>query len=102
MTRPGSNRLHFQLATGKMPFPGSTDANVTILVFQGKRPPKPRRFEIPGVTPAVWKIAEKCWREKAKDRPEVNTVLQGLETIAHTGGCTHSACICLPWEVVDL
>ena len=94
MTRPGSNRLSFQLTTGKMPFPERTDPNVTILVFQGKRPSKPRRFEAPGITPEIWKIAEKCWHQKAKERPEVKTVLQDLENIVNAGGCTHSASVC--------
>ena len=83
-----------------MPFPDKTDANVTILVFRGERPPKPRRFEAPGITPAVWKVAEKCWREKVKERPEVNTVLQDLENIANTGGCNRGVCSCPEWEVI--
>ena len=90
-----------QLATGKMPFPESTDPNVTILISKGKRPSKPRRFDAPGMTPAVWKIAKKCWHEKAKERPEVNSVLQYLENMANTGGCTHTACSCLEWELID-
>jgi hypothetical protein len=27
----------------------------------------------------VWKVAEKCWNEKASERPEVEEVLQDLE-----------------------
>ena len=84
-----------------MPFPEFTDPNVTILISKGKRPSKPRRFEAPGMTPAVWKVAKKCWHEKARERPEVNAVLQSLENMANIGGCTHEACSCLPWEVID-
>ena len=101
MIRPGSDRLRFQLATGKVPFFGRADAEVTLQVFQSRRPQKPHRFEAPGMTLAVWKIAEKCWHQKAKERPEAQAVLRDLEDIAKTGGCTHSACICLPWELID-
>ena len=100
MARPGSDRPRFQLVTGKMPFPEFTDDIVTIMISKGKRPPKPRRFDAPGITPGVWKVAKKCWHEKAKERPEVDAVLQYLESIANTGGCAHEACSCLPWELI--
>ena len=96
-----SDRPRFQLVTGRMPFPEFTDPNVTIMISKGKRPPKPRHFDAPGIAPGVWKVAEKCWHEKAKERPEVDAVLQYLESIANTGGCTHEACTCTPWELID-
>ena len=43
------------------------------------------------MTPAVWKIAEKCWHQEAKKRPEVNAVLQHLEDLANPGTCAHKA-----------
>ena len=101
VTSLGSDCFRIQLGTGKIPFHGFTDQNVTVLILRGKRPSKPHRFEAPGMTPAVWKIAEKCWREKAKERPEVKVVLQDLENIVNTGRCTHSECICLPRELID-
>jgi len=77
-----------------MPFPDYTDHNVAIIIAKGKRPQKPTRFEAPGITPAVWKIAEKCWHQKAKERPEAKVVLQCLEDLANTGKCTHET---YPW-----
>ncbi|KAF9646900.1 kinase-like protein [Thelephora ganbajun] len=68
-----------ELVTGKVPFPDLTDAHITIGVPKGIRPPKPRPFKAPGMTPVVWKIAKKCWREKAEERLEVKDVLQYLE-----------------------
>ena len=70
------------------------------MVSKGKRPPKPRPFEAPGLTPAVWKIAKKCWSEKAKDRPEIDAVIQYLGGIATTGMCTHQVHFYLPWELI--
>ena len=84
-----------------MPFPNATDYNVTVIISRGRRPQKPSRFDAPGITPAVWKVAKKCWDEKAKDRPEVHEVLQSLEEIANPGMCTRKACTRLPWEVID-
>ena len=90
MARPGSDYFHFQLVTGKRPFPShDNDLNVLIMLSRGKRPPKPLRFDAPGMSPAVWKIAEKCWHEKAKERPEVNVVLKDLENLAKPGVCTY-------------
>ena len=63
MTRPGSDCFRFQLMTGKVPFPETPENSIVILLFQNKRPPKPRHFEAPGMTPAVWEIAQKCWHQ---------------------------------------
>ena len=84
-----------------MPYTGVPDSTVIVMVSKGKRPSKPRPFQAPGMTPAVWKLAQKCWNEKARDRPEVDTVLQYLQDVANIGGCSHEACSCLPWELID-
>ena len=62
--------------------------NVLIAVSKGKRPPKPLRFEAPGMTPAVWRIAERCWHQKATVRPDAKAVLQYLENLANPGMCS--------------
>jgi len=85
----GSDYLPFQLATGRVPFPDYTDHHVSIVISKGKRPPKPAHFKAPGITSAVWKIAEKCWHQKAKERPEAKVVLECLENLANPGECTH-------------
>ncbi|KAF9646883.1 kinase-like protein [Thelephora ganbajun] len=91
-----------ELMTGKIPYPDSQDVNVIFLISKGRRPPKPLSFEAPGITPTVWRIAKKCWHGKAKKRPETNGVLQDLEKLANSGVCTHEACSCHPWELIDL
>ena len=75
-----------------MPFPNFTDHNVSVVVLRGKRPEKPRRFDAPGITPAVWKVAKKCWHEKASGRPEVKKVLEDLQKIANSGKRTNKGC----------
>ena len=95
-TYSGSGYLPFQLATGKMPFPGYSDHNIPIMILKGRRPPKPAHFEAPGITPAVWKIAEKCWHQKAKERPEAKVVLECLENLANPSECTHETYSCSP------
>ena len=86
---PGPDCFRFQLMTGERPFSKYSDSNVTIMVPKGKRPSKPLHFDVPGMSPAVWKIAERCWHEKPKERPEVNVVLGHLENLANPGVCTH-------------
>jgi len=92
------NCFGFQLATGKMPFPEFTDHNVVVMIMRGKRPQMPHSFDAPGMTPAVWKVAQKCWHEKAMERPEVNTVLRSLEDLANSGTCGNNQRACLEWE----
>ena len=76
--------------TGKKPYPDSLDTAVVIKVSKGKRPPKPDSFEASGMPKAVWKIAEKCWQEKAKERPDANAILQSLRNVTNTTGrCSH-------------
>ena len=66
-----------------MPFhEQASDYKVVRLVSKGKRPSKPDHFDVIGMTPAVWKIAEKCWRQKPKQRLEVSAVLKHLEDLA--------------------
>ena len=98
---PSSDWIRFKLATGGIPYLKTPDPTVILMVSKGKRPSKPRPFKAPGMTPAIWKIAQRCWDEKAKDRPEVDTVLHYLEELANIGGCTHEDCSCLPWELID-
>ena len=87
--------------TGKLPLSEFTDHNVTVLISKGKRPSMPRSFDVPGMTPAVWKIAKKCWHEKAKERPEVTSVLRYLENMSNPGECTREIRSRLEWGPID-
>ncbi|KAF9647956.1 kinase-like protein [Thelephora ganbajun] len=91
-----------ELVTGKIPFPDSSDPRVIIMISKGNRPPKPLQFDAPGMTPAVWKIAQKCWHQKAMERPEVKVVLQYLECPPNHGMCVHRVCSCPEREITDL
>ncbi|KAF9647762.1 kinase-like protein [Thelephora ganbajun] len=86
-----------ELVTGKMPFPEYTDHNVIVMISEGERPSKPRHFDAPGMTSAVWKIAQKCWHEKASKRPEVDAVLRSLEALAKPDG-KHTQPSLLQWS----
>jgi hypothetical protein len=101
---PGSDRICTQLVTGKIPFPEVTDPHLILLISKGKRPPQPRSFDAPGITPEVWRIATKCWRARAKKRPEINAVLQSLETLASLGSGVHihETYSYLEWDIIDL
>jgi len=89
MMHPGSDCFCFQLMTGKMPFPELTDHSVIVMISKGKRPQKPRSFDAPGMTPAIWKIAQKCWHAQARERPGVGAVLESLESLVNSGVCAH-------------
>jgi hypothetical protein len=85
MICPGSDRFLLQLATGRAPFPGWPDHKVPTLVLKGRRPSMPRPLNDSGKASVVWKIAEMCWHQEAKERPEVNVVLKHLENPANPG-----------------
>ncbi|KAF9789396.1 kinase-like domain-containing protein [Thelephora terrestris] len=87
-----------ELVTGQVPFADSTEYNVVSMVSKGKRPPKPRRFDAPGTSKAVWEVAEKCWHSKPDKRPEVKEALQYLNGINAGGECTYVECSYLGWE----
>ena len=86
----------FQLASGKVPFPGRMGETLCNLV-PGERPQKPYPIEAPGFTPDVWKIAEMCWDQNPKKRPAVRTVLRHFEGIVNGGGhaCTFTGNPCV-------
>ena len=85
---PDPNRVHLQLATGKVPFHEFPEQiTAAIAVLRGKRPRKPRPFGAKGITKEVWKVAEKCWHQKAEKRPEVKQVLQILHEMENPGVC---------------
>ena len=98
MKPPGSDRFPLQLVTGRIPFPEFSHHNVIIMILKGRRPQKPRHFDAPGMTLAVWKIAQQCWHDKADERPEVNAVLRSLEDLADAGMCAQKARSCLEYE----
>jgi len=82
---PGSDRSRFQLITGEAPFLEYSEATTYLRVLKGKWPAKPRSIVAPGMTPAVWKIANKCWNGEPKERPAADTILCYLEDIVHRG-----------------
>jgi len=107
MLYAGSKQFLLQLVTREIPFPDYTDGNAATMVSRGKRPRKPSSFVAPGMTTAVWKIAEKCWHQEAKERLEVNAVLQCLESLANvrmsnSGVCAREECSFLESGVIDL
>ena len=99
--RPGPDLLRLQLATGKMPYHEYLDAKVIMMVSKGERPHKPRHFEAEGITSDVWRVAKKCWHEKAAKRPEVKDVLHNLEKMTNSGVWANNACTCSPRGFID-
>lgn len=74
-----------ELVTGKVPFPEYTDQNVIVMIAKGERPSKPHSFDAPGMNSEVWRIAQKCWNEKANKRPQTHEVLLLLDPLIIPG-----------------
>ena len=64
--------------------------DVAVTTLNGGQPSKPCCLEAPRMTPAAWKIAKECWLQKAKEGPDVNTILESLDNLADPGGCSQS------------
>ncbi|KAF9644943.1 hypothetical protein BDM02DRAFT_3121098 [Thelephora ganbajun] len=75
-----------ELVAGNIPFLGSLDLDVISMVLKGKIPPEPRRFNVPGMAPAVWKIVE-------KERPEANAIFQDFEEVANLSAPTKNVSV---------
>ena len=86
---PDTDRVHRKLATGEVPFHDSENPAVVVMISKGRRPQKPAQFDAPGITPAVWRVAKKCWHDRAKERPGTKEVIQELKEIASPGMCTN-------------
>jgi len=82
---PGSDWFCFQLMSKNVPYTGIDEGTVIRRILLSQGPLKPHTFEVPGMTPAVWKIAKRCWHRKVEKRPELDTVLQYLENLANPG-----------------
>jgi hypothetical protein len=102
VVRPSPDCFRFQLVTRGLPFLGLTHEQVLVAVPMGRRPLDPYLIRAPGMSPAVWKIAERCWHEKARERPEVNVILKNLENLANPGpGVCTRMCSYQEWAIID-
>ena len=67
----------YETISGNMPFHEDTDLTVFMKVMDGKRPPRGRGF-----AESLWRVLKLCWAPQPGDRPDINDVLQCLETIS--------------------
>ena len=66
----------YEIISGQLPF--RHDAHYTILrkVLNGEHPRRGARF-----TSSLWKMLEQCWASRPNDRPNIEEVLECLETL---------------------
>lgn len=64
--------------TGKVPFEGSSDNRILILVAVERRvPPRPDT----GMSDDLWEILNACWAREPSRRPEITTVKDRFQTL---------------------
>ena len=68
----------YETISGNLPFHEHTDLTVFVKVLEGKRPPRGERF-----AESLWKMLERCWASQPNDRPNIEVVLQRLETVSN-------------------
>lgn len=69
----------YEVLSGSVPFPGDTDLQVFAAVMT--RPPVPLRERLPGVSPAVEAVLDRCMaRERADRWPSMAELAQALRT----------------------
>ena len=65
----------YEVISGNIPFHKSTKFGASLKVLRGERPHRGSGF-----TESLWKMLEWCWTSHPDDRPNVESVLQCLET----------------------
>jgi serine/threonine protein kinase len=65
----------YQVLTGKWPFFSRKEAEVTLVVLSGERPPKPEDAEEIGMTETLWDLLSECWKEDRTKRPSISEIL---------------------------
>lgn len=60
-----------------------SDAEFVVLVSeQNLRPERPDEENAPNLTDAIWQLAEQCWMQDPKDRPEAGVICDTIEGVA--------------------
>ena len=70
----------YETVSGRMPFHKYSNYLVSLKVVNGERPPRGVSFP-----DSLWKMLELCWASQQDDRPNVEDVLQCLESSSQVG-----------------
>jgi len=68
----------YETISGNLPFHEHTDLTVSRKVLKGERPPRKVMF-----TKSLWELLELCWTSQPDKRPDIDGVLQSLETASN-------------------
>ncbi|KAF9642665.1 kinase-like protein, partial [Thelephora ganbajun] len=66
----------FEAFSGTVPFHDTAAPAVTASIMDGKRPSRPAH---PSLIDPLWKLTQRCWKDAAKDRPEMEEVIKELK-----------------------
>ena len=67
----------YETVSGNLPFHKHTDFQVSLKVMKGEHPCRGVGF-----AEELWKMLEQCWMFQPSDRPNIEDVLQCLETVS--------------------
>ena len=68
--------LAVEVFTGKIPFEEQKNEAVVLRISQGDRPEMPGNARDIGLTPEIWDLLERCWRQDPKKRPAMRDVVR--------------------------
>ena len=68
-----------EVLTGKVPFQRCGSLVVMRKIYEGQNPDRPKGPEAVWITDDLWRMVEKCWFRRPKQRPTVGDVLECLE-----------------------
>ncbi|KAF9647398.1 kinase-like protein [Thelephora ganbajun] len=66
----------FEVFSGTVPFHDIAAPAVTTSIMDGERPSRPTH---PSLIDPLWKLTQRCWKDTAKDRPEMQEVIKELK-----------------------
>ena len=72
----------YEVLTGRPPFQMRRQAEIVLLVVEGKRPTKPENAGDIGFGGGTWEFIQQCWDQDRGERPTVDQVSEHFKRVA--------------------
>lgn len=69
-----------QLYSGKLPFPGASNENITAFALRGVKPKRPSA-QGREVSDELWSLITSCWKNEPSERPDSSQVVRTMQDL---------------------
>jgi serine/threonine protein kinase len=74
----------YEVLTGRPPWGGRRQPEVTLRVIEGKRPNKPETAGDIGFGGGTWELVQQCWEQNRNERPTAEKIVEHFHCVAGT------------------